>query len=108
MKWFSLQETFEVFADLFDAIIELQHGGYEKTKKHQTDLNPDKLVGGDDLDNKYVISCRARAGRSIRGFCLPPFCTRAERRAVEKAIMKATALFAGELKGDDYSYTICV
>lgn len=40
--------------------------------------------GGDDLDSNYVLSSRVRTGRSIRGFCLPPHCSRGERRAVEK------------------------
>lgn len=40
--------------------------------------------GGDDLDPNYVLSSRVRTGRSIRGFCLPPHCSRGERRAVEK------------------------
>lgn len=40
--------------------------------------------GGDDLDPDYVLSSRVRTGRSIRGFCLPPHCSRGERRAVEQ------------------------
>lgn len=36
------------------------------------------------MDPKYVLSSRVRTGRSIRGLCLPPFCSRAERRKVEK------------------------
>lgn len=42
------------------------------------------LQGGDDLDANYVLSSRVRTGRSIRGFCLPPHCSRGERRAIEK------------------------
>lgn len=42
------------------------------------------LQGGDDLDPNYVLSSRVRTGRSIRGFCLPPHCSRGERRAIEK------------------------
>lgn len=40
--------------------------------------------GGDDLDPDYVLSSRVRTGRSICGFCLPPHCSRGERRAVEQ------------------------
>ena len=36
------------------------------------------------FDEKYVLSSRVRTGRSIRGLSLPPACTRAERREVEK------------------------
>lgn len=40
--------------------------------------------GGDDLDPNYVFSSRVRTGRSIKGYSLPPHCSRGERRAVEK------------------------
>lgn len=40
--------------------------------------------GGDDLDPNYVVSSRVRTGRSIKGYTLPPHCSRGERRAVEK------------------------
>lgn len=40
--------------------------------------------GGDDLDPNYVLSSRVRTGRSIKGYTLPPHCSRGERRAVEK------------------------
>lgn len=46
--------------------------------------HPFGLQGGDDLDPNYVLSSRVRTGRSIRGFCLPPHCSRGERRAIEK------------------------
>jgi creatine kinase len=31
-----------------------------------------------------VLSSRVRTGRSIKGYTLPPHCSRGERRAVEK------------------------
>ena len=77
------EETYDVFGDLLDPIIEMRHGGYKKTDKHKTDLDATKLKGGDDLDPKYVFSSRVRTGRSIRGYSLPPHCSRAERRKVD-------------------------
>ena len=67
------EETYDVFADLFDPVIEKRHNGYKKSDMHKTDLNPANLIGGDDLDENYVLSVRVRTGRSIRGICLPPF-----------------------------------
>ena len=96
------EESYQVFADLFDAIIEKRHSGYTKTDMHQTDLNPANLTGGDELDDEYVLSCRVRTGRSIRGLCLPPFCSRAERREVEKIVVSALGSLEGELKGTYY------
>lgn len=106
------EESYDVFKELFDPIIEDRHGGYKPSDEHKTDLNPDNLQvrggpevapgggagwggvpqgspplcpqGGDDLDPNYVLSSRVRTGRSIRGFCLPPHCSRGERRAIEK------------------------
>lgn len=48
--------------------------------------------GGDDLDPNYVLSSRVRTGRSIRGFCLPPHCSRGERRAIEKLAVEGRGL----------------
>lgn len=33
------EETYDVFQDLFDPIIEDRHGGYKPTDQHKTDLN---------------------------------------------------------------------
>ena len=99
------EESYDVFADLFDPVIEARHGGFKKTDKHKTDLNPNNLRGGDNLDSNYVLSSRVRTGRSIRGFCLPPFCSRAERREVEKVVTTALATFDGPFKGKYYALT---
>lgn len=64
-------------------MIDERHGGYPKDAVHPTDLDSSKLKGG-QFDEKYVLSSRVRTGRSIRGYSLPPACTRAERREVEK------------------------
>ena len=47
-----------------------------------------------------MLSSRVRTGRSIRGYSLPPHCTRAERRAVEGIVVKALATLDGPLKGE--------
>ncbi|XP_024120090.1 creatine kinase B-type isoform X2 [Oryzias melastigma] len=97
------EETYEVFKELLDPVIEDRHGGYKPADKHKTDLNPDNLKGGDDLDPNYVLSSRVRTGRSIRGFCLPPHCSRGERRMVEKLSNEALDSLTGDLKGKYYA-----
>ena len=103
VKWFMfcnfLQESYDVFADLLDPVIYYRHNGYDKSAQHRTDLNPDNLVGGDDLDPRYVLSCRVRTGRSIKGLCLPPVCTRAERKKVEKILTDALSKLEGPFEG---------
>ena len=95
------EESYEVFADLFDPVIEKRHGGYKKTDRHRTDLNPENLIGG-LLDEKYVLSSRVRTGRSIKNLSLPPHCTRAERRKVEALVTEALDSLDGEFKGKYY------
>lgn len=96
------EECYTTFADLLDSIIEKRHNGYRKDAKHRTNLNPDFLIGGDDLDPKYVLSCRVRTGRSIRGYSLPPHCTRSERRDVEKICAEALSGLTGPFQGKYY------
>ncbi|CDQ97231.1 unnamed protein product [Oncorhynchus mykiss] len=97
------EETYEVFKELLDPIIEDRHGGYKPSDKHKTDLNPDNLVGGDDLDPNFVLSSRVRTGRSVRGFCLPPHCSRGERRAIENMAIESLASLDGDLNGQYYA-----
>lgn len=96
------EETYEVFADLFDKCIDERHGGYKPWDKHPTDLDSSKLRGG-HLDPKYVLSSRVRTGRCIRGLSLPPACSRAERREVERVVVEALNGLQGELAGKYYS-----
>ena len=95
------EECYETFADLLDPVIDGRHNGYPKHAIHRTCLDPEKIVGGDDLDSNYVLSCRVRTGRSIRGYSLPPWCTRAERRDIEKILSDALATLSGPLKGKE-------
>lgn len=37
------EETYDVFKELLDPVIQDRHGGYKPTDKHKTDLNPDHL-----------------------------------------------------------------
>uniref|UniRef100_A0A3Q3FAI9 creatine kinase n=1 Tax=Labrus bergylta TaxID=56723 RepID=A0A3Q3FAI9_9LABR len=76
---------------------------YKPSDKHKTDLNFENLQGGDDLDPNYVLSSRVRTGRSIRGFCLPPHCSRGERRAIENLSIESLDILDGDLKGKYYA-----
>ncbi|KAJ3613414.1 hypothetical protein NHX12_019663 [Muraenolepis orangiensis] len=97
------EETYELFKELLDPVIQARHGGYKPSDKHKTDLNPAHLEGGDDLDPNYVLSSGVRTGRSVRGFCLPPHCSRGERRAVETLSIEALDTLSGDLKGKYYA-----
>ncbi|KAF2980855.1 hypothetical protein EK904_003974 [Melospiza melodia maxima] len=74
------EESYEVFAEIFDPVIKARHNGYDpRTMRHHTDLDASKITHG-QFDERYVLSSRVRTGRSIRGLSLPPACSRAERR----------------------------
>jgi creatine kinase len=94
-------ESYETFKELFDAVINEKHGGFSPTDKHPPpDLNANALVGG--VFDKYVKSARIRTGRSVKGFCLPPSISRAERREVEKIVVDALGGLEGDLAGTYY------
>lgn len=95
------EETYEVFKDFFDPIIDNRHGGYGPDAKHKTDLDWNKIQGG-EFDPKYVLSSRVRTGRSVKGYAFPPHCSRGERRGVETAVTDALATLDGEFKGKYY------
>jgi len=95
------EESYDVFADLMDPIISERHNGFGKNDVHVTDLDSSKIKGG-VFDEKYVLSSRVRTGRSIKGHCLPPHCTRAERRSVEYLVSSALNNLEGDLSGTYY------
>ncbi|KAG9354366.1 hypothetical protein JZ751_001073 [Albula glossodonta] len=97
------EESYEVFAELFDPVIKDRHNGYDpRTMKHPTDLDSSKITSG-MFDERYVLSSRVRTGRSIRGLSLPPACSRSERREVERVVVQALAGLKGDLAGRYYS-----
>uniref|UniRef100_A0A8C8G6Y9 Creatine kinase S-type, mitochondrial n=1 Tax=Oncorhynchus tshawytscha TaxID=74940 RepID=A0A8C8G6Y9_ONCTS len=87
------EESYKVFADLFDPVIKDRHNGYDpKTMKHPTDLDASKYS-----------SLSSDVCRSIRGLSLPPCCSRSERREVERVTVQALAGLKGDLSGRYYS-----
>jgi len=95
---FGDEESYDTFKPLFDKIVEKRHNGYKPTDMHKTDLSPDKLVNC-KFDESFVRSSRVRTGRSIRGIAMPTYCTRAERREVERILSEACCKLDGELAG---------
>ncbi len=95
------EESYEVFKDLFDPIISNRHNGYPADGKQPTNLNISELYDYDiDPYNKYVLTCRVRTGRSIRGFRLPPVIGFEERRKLEAIAVKGLLKMSGDFKGD--------
>uniref|UniRef100_A0A3B4WMF8 Creatine kinase U-type, mitochondrial n=1 Tax=Seriola lalandi dorsalis TaxID=1841481 RepID=A0A3B4WMF8_SERLL len=78
------------------------HCSFSNTQTHTCKLIT--LQSG-HFDERYVLSSRVRTGRSIRGLSLPPACTRAERREVERVVVDALAGLKGDLTGRYFSLT---
>merc|ERR1719463_1024124 len=95
------EESYEVFAKLFDPGISDRHNGYGVNDTQPTDMDISK-ISDDDIDpfNKYVLTTRVRTGRSIRGFKLPPTISFEERRKLEALAVGAVLGMEGDLKGD--------
>merc|ERR1719163_963599 len=97
------EESYEVFKDLFDPVIDARHSGYPPDAKQPTNLDLSKLSSTNtDPSGKYVWTSRVRTGRSIRGFKLPPCIGFEERRELEALAVKALLSMEGDLKGDYY------
>lgn len=101
------EESWEVFAELFNPIIKGWHKGYDVTaQKHKSNLNPDDLNFTEATlksFNKAVVSTRIRAARSLRGHCLPSNTTKEDRLAVEKKLRDIFEnKFTDDLKGTYY------
>ncbi|CBY36813.1 unnamed protein product [Oikopleura dioica] len=95
------EESYTLFAELFDPVISGRHNGFAPDATHPTDMNPENLSTTKiDPTGKYVLTTRCRTGRSIRGFRLPPCCSFEERRDIERVIVKGLLSLEGGLKGD--------
>ena len=87
-------ESYEVFAPLFDEIIQEYHGHRPKDF-HSRDLDSRKIVDG-QLNKDYVLSVRLQTRRSIQGYSLPAGCSRGERRSLESLIRMVFLRLGGE------------
>merc|ERR1712188_193452 len=95
------EECYEVFAELFDPVIDARHGGYGPEAKQPTNMDINKLSQTDiDPNCEYVLTTRVRTGRSIRGFKLPPPISFEDRRRLEALAVKGLLNMKGDLAGD--------
>merc|ERR1719183_3514455 len=95
------EESYEVFKDLFDPVIDARHGGYGPNAVQPTNMDLNQLSNTDiDPDCKYVLTTRVRTGRSIKGFQLPPSISFEERRRLEAVAVKGLLNMKGDLAGD--------
>lgn len=95
-------ESYELFSEFFNPVIEEYHKGYSPDKQHVTDMDPSKLKGGVS-DPSTIRSSRIRVGRNLFGFPLNPSGTKEDRLKVEALMKKVFATLSGDLAGTYYS-----
>merc|ERR1711978_141719 len=96
-------DSYKVFSDVFDPIIQDYHG-ISADSKHTSDMDVTKIKGNIDV-TAPVHSTRIRVGRSIDGFGLSPGITRDQRLGVENLMKKAFANLKGDLAGTYFPLT---
>ncbi|XP_052100442.1 creatine kinase B-type-like [Mytilus californianus] len=95
------EESYQMFADVFDPVINRRHDGYLPFAQHISNLDSAQVNDKNmDPSGKYVLTSRVRSGRSIRGYRLSPAIAFDERRLVEKTIVNSLSKLSGELEGD--------
>ncbi|KOX79881.1 Arginine kinase [Melipona quadrifasciata] len=99
-------ESYTVFADLFDPIIEDYHGGFKKTDKHPPkDFGDVDTLGNLDPASEFIVSTRVRCGRSLDGYPFNPCLTEAQYKEMEEKVSSTLSGLEGELKGSFYPLT---
>jgi len=94
-------ESLKLFKDIYDPVIEAWHG-YKPNQKHQSNMNSKDIKSftvDQKIVDKYVLSTRVRAGRSILNLSLPAFTDKADRAKVEELLKKGFDSLADDLKG---------
>ncbi len=96
------EESYEVFAPLFDKIIEDYHG-FTKNDKHISNLNPNDLDAlNPDSNGEYILSTRIRVGRNVADIPLGTAILKDQRQKIEKDVSKVLISFSGSLAGKYY------
>lgn len=94
-------ESYELFAPLFNPIIQEYHN-FTCKDFHKSNLDINSLhVNNSDPQNEYIISTRIRVGRNLEGFPLGPAISKEQRSKIETTVKDA--LNSLTCKGQYYS-----
>ncbi|KAI4832235.1 hypothetical protein KUCAC02_015209 [Chaenocephalus aceratus] len=92
-------ESYILFCDFFDRVIEAHHGHKITSQTPESDFNCDNLKGGEDLDRSYAVRCEVSVVRGVEGFCFPTHCSRGERRELLTLSRRALQRLEEDLPG---------
>ncbi|XP_034445721.1 creatine kinase B-type [Hippoglossus hippoglossus] len=92
-------ESYILFCDFFDRVIEAHHQHKITSQTPESDFNYNNLKGGDDLDGSYAVGCEVSVVRGVDDFCFPTHCSRGERRQLLTLARRALQRLEEELPG---------
>ena len=96
------EESYALFAPLFNPIIEEYHG-FTQADKHVSDLNYETLhLPNLDPEEAFILSTRIRVGRNLENFPLGTIISKEQRNEVERLVVNALAVLTEELEGEYY------
>ncbi|KAJ8919942.1 hypothetical protein NQ315_006471 [Exocentrus adspersus] len=96
-------DSYVVFSDIFNPIIQDYHVGFKQTDNHPAlDFGCVDKVGNVDPKGDYVISTRVRCGRSVEGYPFAPSISQSQLWELESKMMAVLSDLPGELKGTYY------
>jgi len=95
-------ESYQLFAPLFDPIIEAYHG-FKPGDHHRSELDPSKLnAPNPDPEGAFIVSTRIRVGRNVADLPLGPAISKSQRDEVEARVVEGLGTLTGELAGTYY------
>merc|ERR1712137_357648 len=90
-------ESYTLFHDLFDPIIEDYHTGFKSGDKHPArDFGDVETLGNLDPEGQFIISTRVRCGRSMEGYPFNPCLTEAQYKEMEDKVSAALSGMEGD------------
>lgn len=92
-------ECYEVFADLFDPIIQEYHNIKQSDKQPQTDWGPLNILGNLDPQGDFVLSTRVRCCRTLKGYPFNPCMTEDSYKDIENQMQEVLGGLTGDLSG---------
>ena len=96
------EESYTLFAPLFDPIIKEYHG-FGSDDIHLSNFDPKDLdISNPDPQGKYILSTRIRVGRNLADFPLGTIISKTQRDKVESLVSNSLKSLKGELKGSYY------
>ena len=101
-------ESYELFKELFNPVIEGYHKGYKMdgSMKHITDMDSSKIKT--ELEQTAlgkIITTRIRMARNLSFFPLNPAGTKQTRLEIAELVEKVVKNFTGDLAGTFYRHT---